>query len=550
MICIVGFVSACSDKKSSDQYNISKLHYRGILGSFALNKTSNNLGAFVPSFGQALAASDQGDVIAVSASKSKFICHNQSNGVVNQIDFNPVPVLADIDFNPEADKDNKLRCTHIESNKEIGGVFVFHNFDLKRAFYFSGTSDSVDSDFGHAVALSRDGTRLAIGHTMHSQKIRNATCIGVLDPKTYQSCHQVAEVSDDGAESGAVFLYEFSNTWKLTHVIKPNLITGYRFGHQVEFSDDGMSLVVTSIRDNKARSETVSTTKEAEYKTLLTDRDVKTNADGVGAIYRYQFNNGDWQFKYYGSIANNASLGVQVVQANNTFVIRSAHNLYALVQDRLTQLVRFNDDHVIDDIAMSNERLAVGMTNMDGGCQHVVTQIEAMQKCFEAPQALPKAGGVMMYDWDNNEDSTVKITPVALFNAEEPKQNQAYGQRVSLSDHGTLLVSMQHDGACAGVFDHVAVCQKKNDKKLAHSGAVYAYQALELSGFIKSRYTVENGAFGEKGLYSVGKQHYILMDDYRLCTGYEPIANIQKVCPSLNINLDSLIPQFFVLQQE
>ncbi|MBL6734496.1 MAG: hypothetical protein ISP86_01265 [Shewanellaceae bacterium] len=434
-------------------------------------------------------------------------------------------------------------------------MFVFHQFDLKSAFYFSWNSTSSDSYFGNTVAWSRDGTRLAIGHKKNSQKNHNRTCFGVLDVEAYQACDQQAQPADPGFESGAVFLYEFTNnTWSLTHVIKPNLISGYEFGHQVEFSDDGTSLVVTSVRDNRGRLDTVSTTKEAEYNALLKGASVLSGGgSGVGAIYRYALNNGNWQFKYYSSLSNNIGLGTQVVQANNIFVIRSQMSMYALVQDRLTELVRFNvnDTHLIDDIAMSNERLVVGLTNMEGVCQHVVTQTEAMKKCFEATKSPVKAGGVMMYDWSvDNESLAAKITAVALFNAEEPKKNQAFGQRVSLSDHGTLLVSMQHNGACAGVFDHVAACQKKNDKTANRSGAVYAYQDLELSAFIKPKYTAPNGAFGEKGLYSVGKKHYILMGDHRLCTGYEPIGNIIKACPPLSINLDSLIPQFFVLQQE
>jgi hypothetical protein len=117
-------------------------------------------------------------------------------------------------------------------------VHVFHRDGAysRVAKLLPGAWQSTDlrSDFGRSVAISDDGSTIAVGH---------ATDIG------YGTGPRAAPLNPGGGISGAVYVYRLRTTWRLANMVKPNYLTvlpgNYnRFGEVVALNGNGQTLIV------------------------------------------------------------------------------------------------------------------------------------------------------------------------------------------------------------------------------------------------------------------------------------------------------------------
>jgi len=133
--------------------------------------------------------------------------------------------------------------------------------------------------FGRAIAMSADGTRLAVGAELEDSP---STLVG--GPPT-----------EGSPDSGAVYVYRRSgSTWVFEAYVKAsNTGAGDGFGAALALSDDGSVLVVGAPREASSGTGIASTPDEA--------------APGSGAAYVYRRAGFTWSFETFAKASNTGS---------------------------------------------------------------------------------------------------------------------------------------------------------------------------------------------------------------------------------------------------
>jgi trimeric autotransporter adhesin len=173
-------------------------------------------------------------------------------------------------------------AVYLFSNSFNGSVWTGWNQD---AYIKASNTGTTDDRFGVKVALSADGTTLAVGANGEGE---NVTGVHVGDYTT----------NADGARgSGAVYLFNNNGSgWMQAAYIKAsNTGYGYRFGDSVALSADGSTLAVGA-------------TNEQEDVTGVYAGDYSTNDNainlGSGAAYLFSNSSGSWVQQAYIKASN------------------------------------------------------------------------------------------------------------------------------------------------------------------------------------------------------------------------------------------------------
>ncbi len=132
---------------------------------------------------------------------------------------------------------------------------------------------TIGISFGYSVALSADGTTLAVGATTE-----NSESSGI----------NGAEDNINARRSGAAYVFvEEDGVWQQQAYIKAsNSREHLEFGHRIALSASGNTLAVTSIMDNSAA-------------TGINGDETDTSMRGAGAAYVFVRDQGQWQQQAY-----------------------------------------------------------------------------------------------------------------------------------------------------------------------------------------------------------------------------------------------------------
>ena len=125
--------------------------------------------------------------------------------------------------------------------------------------------------FGHAVAISGNGTYLAVGAPRE-----DGGCAAIDEDQCTDLAASFADNSS--VDSGAVFIYEKINSqWFLINYIKPEvIIAGAEFGAALSFNADGNTLAIGAPNNNIGDSGIFNDDEVP---------DMSTTVDGSGAVY-------------------------------------------------------------------------------------------------------------------------------------------------------------------------------------------------------------------------------------------------------------------------
>ena len=165
--------------------------------------------------------------------------------------------------------------------------------------------------FGWALALSADGTTLAVGATLEDSSYTGTfaptddgyqAALGSNGPSFADgSCYAV---SANSCDSGAVTVYRRSGTtWRVEAFVKaPNtggsetrrLFRSDRFGSALALSADGATLAVGASGENSASTGTFAPTDEGYQAALDSD-----SASGIGATYIYRRSGSAWSIEAF-----------------------------------------------------------------------------------------------------------------------------------------------------------------------------------------------------------------------------------------------------------
>ncbi|BFM19779.1 hypothetical protein [Gilvimarinus japonicus] len=207
-------------------------------------------------FGYALAFADEGNLLAVGSPGD-----NSSSGGING-----------------DEEDFKARSS--------GAVHILRYTDAGwgHTDYIKAATPGMNDEFGLSLALSADGSRLAVGAPYEdgagSGLDADATTIGE-------------------ADSGAAYLFAFDGSWQQQAYIKAEASDEDNlFGWQVALSGDGTVLAAGAPRD------------DSDAQAIGTDWD-NNLAPSAGAAYLYQHNGSSWQLGNYIKSSN--------TDANDTF---------------------------------------------------------------------------------------------------------------------------------------------------------------------------------------------------------------------------------------
>lgn len=234
-------------------------------------------------FGYDLAISADGNTVAVGAI-------NEASNATGAINDNP---------GDAAEADN--------SNAGSGAVYVFNRSGgvWSQKAYIKAPNNGAGDSFGYAVALSDDGTTLAVG------AIWEDSAVGGINP-----------APDEGASNaGAVYVYSLDGVgdWTAEAYVKAAVTDANdAFGHAVTLSSDGNTLAVgASGEDSNA---------------ITVDGDATNDAAlNAGAAYVFTRNVGVWTQQAYLKAPNSQSgdtFGdtLDISNDGNTLAVGAANN--------------------------------------------------------------------------------------------------------------------------------------------------------------------------------------------------------------------------------
>jgi len=171
---------------------------------------------------------------------------------------------------------------------DSGAVYLFSQSDetWSQTAYIKASNTGGDDNFGYALSLSNDGTRLAVGALDEDS-----------DDTGVNTDTATSGLDDNISRSGAVYLFTHSdNNWSQTAYFKAsNPGNTDVFGRALSLSGDGYTLVVGA--DNE-RSDDVGINTDSATSGLDDD------ADSAGAVYVFTETGGVWSQEAYVKASN------------------------------------------------------------------------------------------------------------------------------------------------------------------------------------------------------------------------------------------------------
>ncbi|TCS40023.1 FG-GAP repeat protein [Reinekea marinisedimentorum] len=305
--------------------------------------------------------------------------------------------------------------------------------------YFKASNTGADDWFGYSVALSADGSTLAVGAYGEDNSAR-----GVYN--------QEDAVTDDDESSGSGAVYVFTledGAWQQSAYLKgSNSSDGASFGLALAFSDDGTRLVVGAPYEDDPTSGVITDGSEAVY----------TGSDGInGAVYLFELSSNAWsQVVYFKASAPDMEdaygYAVAISGDGRTLVVGAPE------EDNLISGVVTDGSEVIDvgDYGDIEGKEYVGV-----GAVYVYSEVSGA--------------------WA--QDAYVK--------ASNPSLNDDFGRSLSLNYDGTLLAvgAPYEDNSATGIItDGSEADGDQDDATSASSGAVYLFEYASESGWAQAAY--------------------------------------------------------------
>ncbi|MEM9460653.1 MAG: integrin [Myxococcota bacterium] len=305
-----------------------------------------------------------------------------------------------------------------DSAGNAGAVYVFVRDDMdqwvQQAYVKASNTDEGDS-FGGSVALSGDGSTLAVGAYNEDS---NATGIGG------------DETNNSAIDAGAVyvFVHERIDHWvQQAYVKASNTGGGDIFGRIVALSEDGSTLAVGAYQEDSSAIG-------------IGGNQVDDSRSWAGAVYVFvrDTKKGSWSQQAY-------------VKASNTDEGDNFGGSVALSEGGSTLAVGASDNGLILFAGINNAESsgAIGI----GGDQ--------------ADNTEPEAGAVYVFVRDGN-DTWFQQAYVKASNTDE---GDKFGCSVALSDDGSTLAV----GAFQESSEAIGISGMQNNDSKDSSGAVYLY---------------------------------------------------------------------------
>ncbi len=328
--------------------------------------------------------------------------------------------------------------------------------------------------FGYAVALSTDGTTLAVGAQLES-----SSATGVDGPQG----------NDDAAESGAVYVYrrDHSGVWQQEAYVKASNTGAFDgFGSSVALSGDGTRLIVAAPSEDSTA-------------TGVNGLENDDGASESGAVYVFTRDpSGTWQQEAYVKATNAAASddfgwSVDLSNDGNTLAvgaIREDSNAVGIDDDPL------NDDaensgavyvYTRDELGIWQQQAYVKASNTGAGDQFGWSVALAGDGATLAVGARIEDSGAVGIDGDQLGNGVTNSGAVYVYTRDElgTWQQQAYvkasntgfrdffGHAVALSDDGDTLAvgALLEDSDATGIDGP----QDDDASDNVNSGAVYVY---------------------------------------------------------------------------
>ena len=304
------------------------------------------------------------------------------------------------------DSDDDLGETN-NGATDSGAVYVFTlnaGTWSQQAFLKSDNSDPNDN-FGESVSLSADGNTLAVGAP---EEDSNAT--GVENSGSINNSGSNNDVSG----SGAVYIFTRSGTtWSEAFYVKAsNTGNGDRFGNAISLSGDSLTLAVGAENEDSSA-------------TGIGGSQTNNSASDSGAVYVFTRTSDSWEQKSY-------------FKASNT-----------------RQATSFGTSVALDE---NGRYLAVGSPFEASS----VTGVGDSSSTTDANNS----GGVYFFTLDNGSWQQTNFIKASNTNADDN-----FGTSLALSDDGSALAV----GAIGEASKATGISGDQTDNSQATSGAVYVY---------------------------------------------------------------------------
>lgn len=408
------FIMASDSSKKVVLSNEKKLDASAItqmIGYFKASNTGENDG-----FGYSVALSGDGMTLAVGARDED----NAITGIVTD--------------------GSETSDTGSASNS--GAVYLFSKRSgnwTQVAYVKASNADSGDY-FGYSVAISDDGSTLAVGAPDEDNNASGVIING-------------SEVIDMGLtpESGAVYLFSNSSgNWMQKAYVKASNTGQYdEFGRKVALSGDGKTLAITALgEDNSATGVITDGSETSDAGTAL----------GSSAVYMFSNSSGNWVQTAY-------------LKASNTG----------------------SGDFFGYSLELSNDglTLAVGSRDEDNSATGVIVDGSEVTDLGSAPNS----GAAYLFS--NRSGSWVQE---AYLKASNTESGDNFAQRLALSGDGKTLAvaALNEDNGSSGVHSDGS---EATDTGLApDSGAVYLYNNgggnWEQTAYVKASNVGSSDYFG------------------------------------------------------
>ena len=382
------------------------------------------------------------------------------------------------------------------SAADSGAVYVFRRVGAAwtQEAYLKASNNEQYHKFGASVALSSDGSTLAVGAPGEAS---SATGVGG------------SQVRGNTGTSGAVYVFgRTAATWSQEHYIKAsNTGAGDSFGASIALSSDGNTLAVGA-------------PGEASATTGVGGNQADDSAERAGAVYVFRRVGVAWSQEAYikasntgaydafgGSVAfssdgntlavgaaweDSAVSGVGGNQADNSAINSGAvyvfrHTGANWSQDAYIKASNTEErDNFGDSIALSSDgnTLAVGADDEDSSATGVGGN--------QTNNGAPASGAVYVF-----RRTGVAWSQEAYVKASNTGQSDYFGEGIALSSDGNTLVvgAREEDSPATGVGGNQA-----NSSASVSSGAVYVFRRTGVvwsqEAYIKSSNTGRSDYFG------------------------------------------------------
>jgi hypothetical protein len=357
--------------------------------------------------------------------------------------------------------------------------------------YIKASNSEADDAFGRAIALSGDGSTLAIGSTDDS----NATGIN-------------GDQTDNSAtSSGAVYVFiRNGSSWSQQAYIKAsNTFTEYSFGASVSLSDDGNTLAVGQTGD-KSNSTGVNGDDSRYWQ----------GNGGYGSAFIFTRSGSTWSQQAYikasnPDIGDNFGASVSISGDGMTLAVgapgedgaysqsaadqndNSASSAGAVYVFALTGSTWSQQAYLKDGNSIANDSFGNNLSLSDDGDTLAISRIG-----WDAGTGGNGAGSVLVFyrtntTWDIAAGFSYSYSNLIASN---PDSQDRFGDSLSLSGDGnTLAVAAPNEDSNA-----TGIGGDQSNNSLTNSGAVYIFtrsgKVWSQQAYLKSSSTGDRDYFG------------------------------------------------------